>query len=97
MRLPRPQFTVRRLMLAVAIVGFVLGVTIERQNRFRKIEAHHQAEFANLVSRSPYISFSNFSEAVNRRLDWHETMRLKYEHAALHPWLPVSPDPSEPE
>ena len=33
----RPRFTVRRLMLAVAVVGTVLGVTTERRNRFRRL------------------------------------------------------------
>ncbi len=97
MRLPRPRFTVRRLMVAVAIMGIVLGVTIERRNRFRKIAAQHQAEFENLVNRSPYVTFGNLGEAINRRLEWHYTMRLKYENAAHHPWLPVSPDSSNPE
>jgi hypothetical protein len=28
---------------------------------------------------------------------YHDRMREKYEHAALYPWLPVEPDPSEPK
>ena len=50
MHLPVPRFTVRSLMVAVAIVGIVLGVMIERRNRFRKIAAHHQDEFKKLAS-----------------------------------------------
>ena len=48
-----PRFTVRRLMIAVAIVAVVLGVTIERHSRFRKIEAHHQAEFQRIANEIP--------------------------------------------
>jgi hypothetical protein len=29
--------------------------------------------------------------------DYHEAMRLKYEHAARYPWLSVEPDPPELE
>jgi hypothetical protein len=33
-----------------------------------------------------------------RRLASHESrLKLKYEHAARYPWLPVTPDLSEPE
>jgi hypothetical protein len=28
---------------------------------------------------------------------YHEAMRDKYAHAARYPWLPVAPDPPEPE
>ena len=28
---------------------------------------------------------------------FHEAMARKYEHAARYPWLPVEPDPPEPE
>lgn len=96
-RLPRPRFTVRWLMIAVAIVGVVLGVTIERRGRFRKIAAHHRGECGNLINRSPYVAFSNYSEATNRRIDWHHSMWLRYEDAARSPWLPVAPDSPEPK
>ena len=42
------RFTVRRLMVAVTIMGIVLGVTIKRHNQFRKIASHHQAEVDNV-------------------------------------------------
>jgi hypothetical protein len=91
MRLPR--MTTRRWMIAVAVVGIVLGVTIERRNRFRTIAAHHQAEFKKLVSQGHLFPFPGSGDAVWRPLEWHESMRLKYEHAARYPWLPVDPDP----
>ncbi len=92
----RFRFTVRRMMVAVAIAGAVLGVIIGRQDRFRKIAAHHRAEFNN-VSRMPMIMFAGSSDdPVMLRLEWHELMRLKYERAARQPWLPVAPDPPEP-
>jgi hypothetical protein len=72
MRLPR--MTTRRWM----IVGIVLGVTIERRNRFRKIADYQQAESRKLVGRGPYFMFAGSSEdPIMRRLEWHESMRLK--------------------
>ena len=98
MLLPRPQFTVRRLMVAVAIMGIVLLVTVERRDRFRRIAAHHQAEFKKLVSRHPEIVYGHPSDKpIIRRLEWHEPMRLKDERAARYPWLPVGPDPPDPK
>ena len=32
-----------------------------------------------------------------RRVAYHAAMARKYRHAARHPWLPVGPDPPEPE
>lgn len=96
---PRPRFSVRRLMLAVAIMGIVLGVTIERRDRFRRIAAHHEAEVEKLVGRlPPEVVYGHSSDdPIMRRLEWHEPMRLKYERAARYPWLPVRPDPPEPK
>jgi hypothetical protein len=91
MRLPR--MTTRRWMVAVAIMGIVLGVTIERRNRFRKIAAHHRAELMKLVSRmNPFSGDRSW-----RPLEWHESMARKYERAARFPWLPVKPDAPGPE
>ncbi len=92
-----PRMTTRRWMIAVAVVGIVLGVTIERRNRFRKIAAHHQGQFRKLVSQGHLILSSGSSDdPIMRRLEWHESMRLKYERSARYPWLPVDPDPPPP-
>lgn len=95
MRIPR--FTVRRLMVAVAITGLMLGTLIERRNRFSRIAAYHKAEFARLVKGIPYFAVDQSYDPIWRRLEWHEPMRLKYEEAARYPWLPVQPDSPEPE
>jgi hypothetical protein len=94
MKLSRPRFTVQQLMVAVAIVGLVLGIMIERQTRFRKIAAHHRAEFEKIIQMNAHPFAGSSEEAV--RLEWHESMRLKYESAARNPWLSVEPDSPEP-
>ena len=96
MKLPRPRFTVRRLMVVVAIVGIGLGVMIERRNRFRKIAARHHAEFQRLISLEPG---AHYGPADLKMLvhEWHYSMSAKYEDAARYPWLPVRPDRPEPD
>ena len=94
MPIPRLRCSLRRPMVAVAIIGIVHGVTSERHKRFRKIEDHHRAEFQKIASR--LNSWRN-DEAFWLRLEWHEPMRLEYERAARYPFLPVPPDPPEPD
>ena len=94
MRLPR--MTTRRWMVAVAVVGIALAVTFERRDRFRKIAVHHRAEFMKLIPKMNKISYQG-DDPLMLLMEWHESMRLKYERAALRPWFPVRPDPPMPE
>ncbi len=83
MRLPRPRFTVRRLMVVVAIAAVCLeiGITLERRNsRFMKIaDSYLYPDFGPSPTDCPIIKYK-------RR------MRAKYIRAANYPWLPVPPD-----
>jgi hypothetical protein len=87
-----PRFTVRRLMVAVAIIGAALGVTIERHDRFRWTASRHRGQVPIL----PRIKPVGMEAKVWRLYKWHESMARKYEHAARYPWLPVAPDTPEP-
>jgi hypothetical protein len=103
MRLPRVRFTVRRLMIAVAVVGISIGCAVGRRTAFlARAEGHrvrsgvfvyHNADGTSLweiVGRDG----SRISEA---RRSYHKDMLWKYQRAARYPWLPVWPDPPEPE
>ncbi len=95
MRLPRPRFTVRRLMVAVAIVELIAGVLLDRGRRFREmVDRHWKLWLENpacvVDSRIP-------DEVQARRSEYDRAMGEKYEHAARYPWLPVAPDPPEPK
>jgi hypothetical protein len=48
MRLPRMRFTIRRMMVAIAVVAAILGLIEERRARFRRISLAHTREQANL-------------------------------------------------
>jgi hypothetical protein len=39
----------------------------------------------------------NENEKLRRFMDRYDTLKRKYEHAARYPWLPVEPDPPEPD
>ena len=86
MHLPRPRFTVRRMMVAVAIGGVVSGV-LTRAARFQQLSDYH---------RSRIILISPPDPRVYRTL-YHMELANKYYYAARHPWLPVTPDPPEPQ
>jgi hypothetical protein len=87
-----PRFSVRWLMLAVAIIGGALGITIERHERFRWIAARHRGQVPILPPMKPI----GMDEARWRLFQWHLSMARKYEHAGRYPWLPVAPDTPEP-
>jgi hypothetical protein len=93
MRPPRVRFTVRRMMVLVAIAGLLIGWGIEsgrREERFRTAAREHwYASFG----RAPDVS-GQMSEA---RLRWHDRMAGKYERASRYPWLPIGPDSTRPE
>jgi hypothetical protein len=49
---------------------------------------------AKRAAMTPHVSKAAW---YRDRTAWHAAMRTKYEHAARYPWLPVAPDPPEPE
>jgi hypothetical protein len=90
MRLPRPRYTVRRLMVAVAIIAVATyaGIVVWRIETYAmRADAH--ARHLN--------SGHSFEYDSTDLIQWHERMRLKYENAARNPWLPIAPDPPEPK
>jgi hypothetical protein len=94
MRLPRVRFTVRRLMASVAIVAFILWaerlLRLPREYRDRA-GYYSQCEFdasGRLAPGNPR------DRAV---VDHYHSLHEKYERAARYPWLPIAPDPPEPE
>ena len=97
MPIPRPRFTVRRLMIAVAVVAVLLGVVVglkRRSDRFRAIALRYAAKHKE--DRMAYDVVADEGRFL-RRYDYHLSMQRKYEMATERPWLPVPPDPPEPE
>ncbi len=100
MPLTRPRFTVRRLMVAVAIVAVVLGVGIELELRHRRFDSI-SSEY-NLMSLLYAFDVKYRPDAwgqahAARQFAWHKAMSEKYRRAARYPFLPVPADPPKPE
>ena len=102
MKLPRARFTVRRLMVVVALAATVMGsVTYlkRRSVQFRAIylkQAFKAEEWHYLWGK---LETRRDSRSVNpfTKYKFHNFMAEKYDLAARRPWLPVNPDPPEPE
>src|SRR5262245_15623754 len=104
--MPRPRFTVPCLMLAVAVAGVILGMLAERRARFRGLADSHTyyAGIRRAASRKhTKMTRDNFAAESARTKKalawskWHEIQSAKYDRAARYPWLPIAPDPPEPE
>ena len=110
MRLPSVRFTVRRMMVAVAIVGLLIGsgrwvvVMRTRSAAYRK----RAYEFAGSNVRIYASDFDvtakdGMSVSVHEdenfwlREEWAKKLGEKYWRLADRPWLPAEPDPPRPE
>lgn len=97
-RLPRVCFTVRRLMIVVALAALLLGVRgwcVVRSARFREMADRHFRSW--LDNPSSVIDSRLPDELEARQSEYHLAMRGKYLRAARYPWLPLAPDPPEPK
>lgn len=84
-----PRFTVRRLMVAVAIVALFGGIFIETKHRCQRFGKIAMIHWFNALSDAN-------SNSENKQV-FHTYMWAKYTRASRYPWLPVAPDPPEPE
>jgi hypothetical protein len=119
-----PRFTVRRLIIVVAIVAVGIGATLECQ-RLRKLSNDYsiqasrigsQAKFFRLGERMSHeewragrekvlethrksgymVAYPPEAEQCRQLIPYYESLLLKYERAALYPFLPVEPNPPHP-
>jgi hypothetical protein len=100
----------RRGMIALALVailavGFATTVALFRRHLALRQRAAYHEEIEKLVTatigeldlaaRSPKAAAQVRANAAIR--DRHARLKEKYWRAARYPWLPVEPDPPEPE
>jgi hypothetical protein len=102
-----PRLTVRWLMLVVAVMGSLsYGLRLWSLNRTfrlqaeshvaRKAEARVREAWAAKMAKSGYLSARRVVAEASKA-EYHDSLAIKYERAARYPWLPVLPDPPEPE
>ena len=103
MRLPRVRLTVRRLMVAVAVVALCLTAWSywdrrdERYFEFAVKAMSHTTLAVAYETGRPIGSLRERARVNPRKAAYHAALARKYEYAASRPWLPVLPDPPEPE
>ena len=106
--MPRVRFTVRGMMIAVAILAVMACVSpeavqwIELSRRYRAEALHHRLwaeEFERGVSRNMAArpARRRVADEDRRMAVWERAAEAKYARLARYPWLPVSPDPPEPK
>jgi hypothetical protein len=101
MRLPKLRFTLRLMMVAMAVVALLLtaealrrrGVAFEREAEKCKAQAHIYRSMAQKLERvSARIHDSTLAQ--DAKLKWQfvgyfERMERKFQHAAARPWVSV--------
>ncbi len=113
MRFPRMRFSVRHLMVAVAIVALCLGFVSwmkQRSARLYAIGLFHRDQIVAILAGAPDANgkfhyspmdidqkLRRVSERQRRKDIWREEMAQKYWRASEQPWLPVAADTPEPE
>jgi hypothetical protein len=94
------------MMFAVAIVGVIVGLWQRSAEIHRKAVALAFPSWPQrlMPDRLPFIVTPEMDRARDekrRRLErwesWRISMSANYELASRHPWLPVLPDPPEPD
>lgn len=104
---PLPRFTLRRLMVAVALAAVLLGVgrfffqaVMYARTSYRhhalEITARDRWERERLITSKAPNSPAQPSLA-RETADYHATLKEKYRRAARNPWVPIAADPTPPE
>jgi hypothetical protein len=100
MPLPRVRFTVRRMMVAVAVVALALsgGVWAARMMALSKAYEARCYELAVMRRKEggPSVNWGHGHRPLSARQEWLRQMSIKYRYASCFPWLPVEPDPPAP-
>lgn len=111
MRLPRFRFTLRWLMVAVAIAAVAFGIdryverAIELGWEYQAIADSHVRDekmfkyqaINSRLSIAHDVKPEYPPEYYDRKAKHYTDLRAKYARAARYPWLPVAPDPPEPK
>jgi hypothetical protein len=102
----------RRLMVAVAVAGLLINEFLQNEKRrvaflatvdWHEARAYKKKTF--LIGLDGKVKWTNFKGDIRParefpsrdKNDWHLLMIEKYRWAARYYWLPILPDPREPE
>lgn len=88
-----PRFTIRWLMVLVAIVG-VLQWALEMRRRSAEFREREHRAWGTLMNQS---GDNVHSPLTYPRYQYQSALFHKYHRAARYPWLSVTPDPPAPQ
>ena len=108
MKMTRVRFTVRSMMVVVAIVALSMWAKFQveaRRTYFSQVVRQYYEKgmvasaFAYSDPGGATMEERMKADAVRRAKAsaYYSELIQKYEHAARCPWLPVAPDPPEPK
>ena len=99
----RFRFTVRRMMVAVAVAagGLVLYLYVREKSEplargYQSMANEHAIRVYQLAT-WPVENTPEKKARTRAGIAHHSALESKYQRAARYPWLPVAPDPTEPE
>jgi hypothetical protein len=106
--MPRFRFTIRRMMIAVAIVGLTLGLAglWRRSKDLRRLAEEHdnleQSILPVVIDAASTPSDPRLPQGASIRsllcqAEYHRKLSRKYWRASARPWLAVEADPPEPK
>jgi hypothetical protein len=93
MRLPRVQFTVRRLLVALAIVAAAMSMLVKPyldQRRWSRRGSDHLRQATAYLRRAEAVETQNPDayDKLLRRGKWHQSLAAKYLRAAAYGFPP---------
>ncbi len=80
------------ILVAVIAVSCECGRLIVLSSQYRQ-----KANVLRLYGRWPGPASDDGRARYRRQIAWAQGLVGRYEYAARYPWLPVEPDPPEPE
>jgi hypothetical protein len=100
-RLPRVRFTMRRMMVMVAIMALPLAGTSQAikwsvVSHARRDKAEEFQRYKATFDRMLYRGDPGKQAYYQSMSHYYRLMEEKYHHAAERPWDPVTPDPPIP-
>jgi hypothetical protein len=101
MRIPSVRFSLRRMMVALAVVALMLrvGQLVSLSNIYRSKanECRGKAREWELELRNPaHIGQVEHCNWMQRVALYYQALTRKYEHASSRPWEAIIPDPPRP-
>jgi hypothetical protein len=80
-------------LVFIAATILAVGVGLQRRKaRFERLFSYH----IGLAGPALHVSFSPDPMFETAKAQWHYDLAWKYAEAAKRPWIPVQPDPPEP-